>query len=210
MCRLIRRLARAALLLTIIVCALFFVVIRPIALSFACLGRPADWPSLGGLGSYLQGACSLLSLAGIIYVAIQVELMKKQGIIAAYERMIEFMHEVDSHFLEYPCLAPYFYAGEEIPIRASTETRERARAIADMFLDLMDLYTVLKENAPRDPDLLELWGKWRSFFVHRIRTSPTIRERFRLTSLVGYYSHLQPLFDEANTIKPKVVKACHR
>lgn len=137
---------------------------------------------LVGVSGVLQGVVALFSLATVVLTIVlvvrQTREMTRQSIYAAYgtagniykDVSIQMM-EIDRLFFEHPELRPYFYENQPLP----DDPREMTRieALAELFMDFLDMVIVLETTTP--PEMNIPWAEWQDYIAELYLSSPAIR-----------------------------------
>lgn len=115
----------------------------------------ANWQMWGNIGSLLQGFAGVLTLVGIVFLLRQTREMARQTRIGSFSTISGLFQEftsrmmsIQSVFVEYPELRPFFYGSRAIELEdADGNSFQRSLILAEMLLDSMEELTVLQEIA---------------------------------------------------------------
>lgn len=148
--------------------------------------RSFDWEVLGPLGNCLQGFAGVITLVTIIFllretkeITNQTRLTSSSLMSGIYQEIAAKMIQIDSQFVQFPELRPYFYGSRPIPRGNRNEKKlEHITAMAEMIIDFMDLLMVLKNIASKsraDQEMRLPLDEWTTYFCELYRTSPIMQ-----------------------------------
>ncbi len=98
----------------------------------------------------------LVSISGFIAVVISLRQVKRSLEAATYSRLYDELHEIHRVFIDFPAMRPCFYHNEIIT--KNSELYNRARAIAEMYLDIFEHIYMQRSYLPKN--VISGWDKY--------------------------------------------------
>jgi hypothetical protein len=128
---------------------------------------------------YLPLFAIVISIGSLIYLSLQIRNNSTSTIASLYEEVAERMLDIDKLFLSYPEMRPYFYDSKTLPPSSKVMEYHRCLAMAETFLDFMDLVIVLRDitdNYKTSRVFRKHLSEWSNYFLDVYSTSPVIRK----------------------------------
>jgi hypothetical protein len=135
-------------------------------------------------------ALSIVAAAFSTYVAYSAN--RQSDIIATYNSLTSLILEIDKVFIEYPRLRPYFYNRTPIPADMENQDRDRALAVAELYLDILECIWDRQPEFSKEDE-----ASWRDWILDAFNTSPVLSDYYSENR--SWYPTLRRLHQEARS-----------
>jgi hypothetical protein len=128
---------------------------------------------------YLPLISIIISIGTLIFLSFQIRNDSTSTIASLYEEVAERMLDIDRLFITNPEMRPYFYESKPLPPSGKGIAYHRCLAIAETFLDFMDLVVVLRDitdSFKTSHVFRRHLNEWSKYFLDLYDTSPAIRK----------------------------------